>query len=289
MQGPPGTGKTVTSASLVYHLVKMNAGQVLVCAPSNVAVDHLADKLHQANLKVVRVFPRSREELDSPVKFLGLTEQVRMSDAYPELQKLFQLKEDRGELSGADEHRLRQLMRSAESELLQLADVVCCTCVGAGDPRLSHMRFRTVLIDEATQATEPESLIPLVMGVKQAVLVGDHQQLGPVIMQPKCVRAGLQRSLFERLVYLGFKPVRLQVQYRMHPCLSEFPSACFYEGTLQNGVTAQERIRKNVDFPWPKPTMPMMFYTTSGQEEYSPSGTSFLNRYAPRTSCLTDR
>ena len=98
-----------------------------------------------------------------------------------------------------------------------------------------------------------------------------------------------ERSLFERLEYAGARVHPLEVQYRMHPCLSEFPSACFYEGTLQNGVTAQERIRKNVDFPWPKPTMPMMFYTTSGQEEYSPSGTSFLNRYAPRTSCLTDR
>ncbi|TFK72708.1 hypothetical protein BDN72DRAFT_293774 [Pluteus cervinus] len=121
-------------------------------------------------------------------------------------------------------------------------------------------------------------MIPLVLGCKQVVLVGDHQQLGPVIMNKKAARAGLTQSLFERLVLLGNRPIRLQVQYRMHPCLSEFPSNMFYEGTLQNGVTAPERLRRNVDFPWPVPDTPMFFYQNLGQEEISSSGTSFLNR-----------
>ena len=121
-------------------------------------------------------------------------------------------------------------------------------------------------------------MIPLVLGCKQVVLVGDHQQLGPVIMNKKAARAGLTQSLFERLVVLGNRPIRLQVQYRMHPCCSEFPSNMFYEGTLQNGVTAPERLRKNVDFPWPVPDTPMFFYQNLGQEEISSSGTSFLNR-----------
>ncbi|TDL24982.1 hypothetical protein BD410DRAFT_785737 [Rickenella mellea] len=97
-------------------------------------------------------------------------------------------------------------------------------------------------------------------------------------MNKKAARAGLTQSLFERLVVLGNRPIRLQVQYRMHPCLSEFPSNMFYEGTLQNGVTAPERLRKNVDFPWPAPDTPMFFYQNLGQEEISSSGTSFLNR-----------
>ncbi|KAI0693336.1 AAA domain-containing protein [Cytidiella melzeri] len=97
-------------------------------------------------------------------------------------------------------------------------------------------------------------------------------------MNKKAARAGLTQSLFERLVILGNRPIRLQVQYRMHPCLSEFPSNMFYEGTLQNGVTAPERLRKNVDFPWPVPDTPMFFYQNLGQEEISSSGTSFLNR-----------
>ncbi|KAJ8664108.1 hypothetical protein O0I10_000386 [Lichtheimia ornata] len=278
IQGPPGTGKTVTSASIVYHLAKMNPGQVLVCAPSNVAVDQLAEKIHQTGLKVVRLTAKSREELDSPVSFLTLHEQVRNMDTNVELQKLILLKREQGELSASDEKKYKSLKRSCEKELLQNADVICCTCVGAGDPRVAKLRFRTVLIDEATQASEPECMIPLVLGSKQAVLVGDHQQLGPVIMNKKAARAGLCQSLFERLVILGLRPIRLQVQYRMHPCLSEFPSNMFYEGTLQNGITTQERLRKNVDFPWPAPETPMMFYVNLGNEEISTSGTSYLNR-----------
>lgn len=109
-------------------------------------------------------------------------------------------------------------------------------------------------------------------------------------MSKKAAQAGLTQSMFERMVLLGTKPIRLQVQYRMHPCLSEFPSNMFYEGTLQNGVTAPERLKKDVDFPWPIETIPMYFHQNLGQEEISSSGTSFLNRYArfppPRRSLI---
>ncbi|BGP13779.1 hypothetical protein JCM10213_006389 [Rhodosporidiobolus nylandii] len=278
IQGPPGTGKTVTSASIVYHLSKMNPGQVLVAAPSNVAVDQLTEKIHATGLKVVRVTAKSREALESSVSFLTLHAQVANSDTHPELQKLIQLKQEQGELSSSDERKFKALTRAVEKEILSNADVICATCVGCGDPRLAKFKFRTVLIDEATQATEPECMIPLTFGVKQLVMVGDHSQLGPTIMNKKAARAGLNQSLFERLILLGNRPIRLQVQYRMHPCLSEFPSNMFYEGTLQNGVTAPERLRKNVDFPWPQPTTPMYFHQNLGQEEISSSGTSFLNR-----------
>ncbi|KNZ55407.1 hypothetical protein VP01_2691g3 [Puccinia sorghi] len=278
VQGPPGTGKTVTSASVVYHLSKMNPGQVLVCAPSNVAVDQLTEKIHMTGLKVVRVQAKSREAIDSSVQYLTLHQQVANNDTHPDLQKLIQLKAEQGELSSTDERRYKSLTRLCEREILAAADVILCTCVGAGDPRLAKMKFRTVLIDEATQATEPECMIPLTLGVKQVVMVGDHQQLGPTIMNKKAARAGLTQSMFERLVLLGNRPIRLQVQYRMHPCLSEFPSNMFYEGSLQNGVTAPERIKKNVDFPWPQPATPMCFHCNLGQEEISSSGTSFLNR-----------
>ncbi|XP_028125418.1 regulator of nonsense transcripts 1 homolog isoform X3 [Camellia sinensis] len=97
--GPPGTGKTTTSATIVYHMAKQGQGQVLVCAPSNVAVDQLAEKISATGLKVVRLCAKLREAVSSPVEHL--------TDHYQ------------------------------------------------------------VLIDESTQATEPECLIPLVLGVKQ--------------------------------------------------------------------------------------------------------------------------
>lgn len=63
-----------------------------------------------------------------------------------ELHKLQQLKDDQGELSAKDEKRYRTLKRQAEYEILRTAQVICCTCVGAGDPRLSKFKFKQVLI-----------------------------------------------------------------------------------------------------------------------------------------------
>jgi len=277
IQGPPGTGKTVTSATIIYQLVKQHGGPVLVCAPSNTAVDQLTEKIHKTGLKVVRVCAKSREAMDTPVSHLALHNQIKNMDATGELKKLQLLKDETGELSSNDEKRFRILRKQSEKELLDLADVICCTCIGAGDPRLARMKFSSILIDESMQSTEPECMVPAVLGAKQLILVGDHCQLGPVVMCKKAANGGLSQSLFERLVVLGIRPFRLEVQYRMHPQLSKFPSNFFYEGSLQNGVSGEDR-KLSVEFPWPQPDAPMMFYVATGQEEIAGSGTSFLNR-----------
>lgn len=286
IQGPPGTGKTVTSATIVYHLIKMNKNKggaagvqekLLVCAPSNVAVDHLADKLDLLGLKVVRLTAKSREDVELSTSHLSLHNLVNKS-AKGKLKKLLRLRDELGELSEQDSNALFKAVRASERKLISECEVICCTCVGAGDRRLEKMKFRTVLIDELTQASEPELLIPMVKGAKQVILVGDHQQLGPVILDKKAGDAGLKQSLFERLVVLGHVPIRLEVQYRMNPCLSEFPSNMFYEGSLQNGVTVDQRLLENSTFPWPVRNHPMMFWCNYGREEISGSGNSFLNR-----------
>ncbi|KAF1742439.1 hypothetical protein MXB_1920, partial [Myxobolus squamalis] len=238
----------------------------------------LAAKIDRTGLKVVRVCARSREGLDSPVSHLALHNQIQYMESLPEFSSLRNLKEDQGELTDDDAKRYGQLRSVIEKELITSADVVCTTCIGAGDPRLKGIKFRCVLLDESTQAAETECMVPVVLGIRQLILVGDHCQLGPVIMCKKAALAGLSKSLFERLIELNIKPFRLQVQYRMHPALSEFSSNSFYEGTLQNGVTIVERSYPGVDFPWPIPEKPMFFYCTYGQEEISSSGTSFLNR-----------
>ena len=107
-----------------------------------------------------------------------------------------------------------------------------------------------------------------------------------ICVRAQAAKAGLGQSLFERLVLLGTKPHRLTVQYRMHPCLSEFPSDMFYEGKLQNGVAAAERALPAVAFPWPVPERPMLFYCQLGAEEIAPSGTSYLNRTGALLFCL---
>ena len=120
-------------------------------------------------------------------------------------------------------------------------------------------------------------MVPVVLGVKRLILIGDQCQLGPVVKSKKAVNGGLSQSLFERLVVLGIKPIRLEVQYRMHPVLSNFPLNFFYEGSLQNGVNEDDR-KLSVNFPWPQLDKPMMFHVDTGEEEIAGSGTSFLNR-----------
>lgn len=277
IQGPPGTGKTVTSATIIYHLVRLHKHKVLVCAPSNVAVDHLAHKLDTIGIKVVRLTARLREDVDSLVSELALHQQIERK-APPKVKRLMKLKRDSEKLSEGKEKLILNTTRKIETDIIQNAEVVCCTCVGAGDFRLNGFNFRSVLIDESTQATEPEVLIPIVKGAKQVILVGDHQQLGPVIIDKKAGEAGLKQSLFERLIALGHLPIRLEVQYRMNPALSEFSSNMFYEGSLQNGVNLAERAWRGLTFPWPVPDCPMMFWANYGKEEISGSGISYLNR-----------
>jgi regulator of nonsense transcripts 1 len=103
IQGPPGTGKTVTSASLVYHLAKQDMGQVLVCAPSNVAVDQLCSKIHSTGLKVVRLVAKSRESISTETNELSLHNMVTElandpKSGYDRLRKLQALKNELGEV-----------------------------------------------------------------------------------------------------------------------------------------------------------------------------------------------
>ena len=193
---------------------------------------------------MVRLLAKSREAINSPVSFLALHNQIRSLDVTSELSKLQQLKDETGELSMVDDRRYRKLKRQYEKKLLDAADVICCTCIGAGDVRLSEMKFNSVLIDESMQSCEPECLVPIVLGTNKLVLVGDNCQTGPCVLNKKAAKAGLDQSLFDRLVVLGIRPIRLEVQYRMHPLLATFSSNFFYEGALQNGVQEADRVIK---------------------------------------------
>lgn len=277
IQGPPGTGKTVTSATIVYHLSRMHKHRILVCAPSNVAVDHLTEKLAQIGINVVRLTAKLREDVESSANEHSLHKKVEQM-ASKETKRLLAMRDSDKGLPKKSQDKLQRLLLKLEQLILEAAEVVCCTCVGAGDYRMRKLEFRSVLIDESTQATEPEVLIPIVKGAKQVILVGDHQQLGPVNLDKKAGEAGLNQSLFERLICLGTVPIRLEVQYRMHPLLSEFSSNMFYEGLLQNGVGSDDRSWPDSTFPWPVPDSPMMFWANYGKEELSNSGNSFLNR-----------
>ena len=133
----------------------------------------------------MRLCAKSREAISSSVSFLALHNQIRSLDVTSELNKLLELKDVTGELSSADDRRFRKLKRQYEKKLLENADVICCTCIGAGDIRLSDMRFNSVLIDEAMQSTEPECMVPVVLGTSKLVLVGDNCQTGACVCNKK--------------------------------------------------------------------------------------------------------
>lgn len=131
---------------------------------------------------------------------------------------------------------------------------------------LPRLTFATVLVDEATQATEPASLVPLLMGCSQLYLVGDTKQLPPTVADLDASRDGLAASLFERLQDAGLSPLLLDTQYRMHPALAEFSSRRFYGGRLKSAVAPSDRpLPKGLR--WPKAQCPLAFVPVRGPEQ----------------------
>ena len=131
--------------------------------------------------------------------------------------------------------------------------IIFTTCIGAGLGLLRKERFDTVIIDEASQQTEPESLVPLVKGCRKAILVGDHLQLRATV-QRHAVLQNFDVSLFERLYTQDsteVQKVMLDTQYRMHREICSFTSREFYNNNLQTAVADTTRAIPDSEFPWP--------------------------------------
>ncbi len=166
---------------------------------------------------------------------------------------------------------------------LQNAQVVCCTCIGSGADILDNISFERVLVDEATQATEPAVLVPLTRSCRQLVLVGDHCQLPPTVLSTRAGEEGLGVPLFSRMVACGVPPFMLDTQYRMHPGIAMFPSDLFYGGKLINGVSPPER-RPLSGFPWPREEFPVAFVPVPHGIEID-DGVSKINEAEAAAAC----
>ncbi|HII42267.1 TPA: AAA family ATPase [Candidatus Thalassarchaeaceae archaeon] len=289
IQGPPGTGKTHTAVRILESWAKQDVGTILAVADSNVAVDNLLEGLLARGVRSVR--------LGQPVKVREKLRQATM-DAQMEIHPLKRDLETQLELNeklnrrissmkGKEKglaHRdikkgwkeIRRIENQIRDDILDKTQIVCCTCIGSGNEILDGRRFSQVLIDEATQATEPASLVPLIRGARQIVLVGDHKQLPPTVLSFRAEEKGLKRSLFERLVDLGIEPFLLTKQYRMHPSISKFPNKQFYSSKLIDGVNASSRPAP-AGLLWPDWDNPVAFIPIEGGELVSPDGTSREN------------
>ena len=245
IQGPPGTGKTHTAVALVQMWLKCRRMPILCTSDSNIAVDNLVDGLSRSGVRVARI---------------GRPEAVRQ-DLMP-----FMVESIAGIEPGSNMSKDQQYQ--AINGVLRRAEVICATCAGAGSDILERYSFAACLIDEATQATEPATVVPITKGCKQIVLIGDQNQLPPTIISRDADERGLGTSLFERMLSRGIRTFMLKVQYRMHPAIAKFPSQQFYNNELLSGTPPSQR-RAPQGFDWPVPAVPLAFVDCAEGEERS--------------------
>lgn len=160
-------------------------------------------------------------------------------------------------MAGEEIYGSQKAMREAKKMVAQ-SRLIFTTCIGAGLGLLRYQRFEIVIVDEASQQTEPASLVPLVKGCRKAILVGDHIQLRPTVT-PLAAAQEFDISLFERLYTHQDERVArvmLNTQYRMHESICKPISEEFYNGELQTGVPLDGRPMFSSEFPWPSVVAP---------------------------------
>ena len=234
--GPPGTGKTYTIVALLHSLLSLESGErILITAPTHNAVDNVLRKYVETSstssntsIPPVRVSTDVRKVADDLKQFT--------CDA----------------MEGKDINQFPAARRKALKRV-QEARLIFTTCVGAGVGLLRKEEFANVIIDEASQQTEPASLIPLVKGCERVILVGDHVQLRATVGKHSQL-LDFDVSLFERLwnstKHVAIRKVMLDTQYRMHPEICQFPSAEFYEHKLLTALSCHNILLAQTLFNW---------------------------------------
>ncbi|KAL4510686.1 hypothetical protein ABPG72_004840 [Tetrahymena utriculariae] len=255
IQGPPGTGKTTTAVHIVQEWCRQSSDPVLACADSNIAVDILHKEFIKSGIRACRIGPgsESKNELMQDPKYRTYIESFKKQQTgkNPISAKFMFMK-----------------------KLISESQVVCATNVGSMSEYLKEQNFTRVIIDEATQATEMSTIIPLINKAQQVVLIGDHKQLPPTVLSSLAQSKGMTISLFERLVKQGIQPKMLMRQYRMHSTIALFPSHQFYNNLLENGVSDQQRLQIE-GFTWPNKLLRIAFININGEERVCQS--SVLN------------
>ncbi len=282
IHGPPGTGKTTTLVQAILETTRRER-RVLVCAPSNTAVDLLTERLAERGVNVIRMGNPSR--VSDLLLEHTLDARVMAHPSYAKMRSMRQTAHQHRETAseyvrhfGFEERQQRQRLREEARMLFQAADdleryitedvldsvqVITCTLVGASNRNIRHLSFETVFIDEAAQALEPGCWIPIAKG-ERVILAGDHHQLPPTVKSEKAAREGLRETLFEKCIKRQPATARmLTVQYRMHEQIMAFSSEQFYGGQLQAHHSVRHAGLDAYDQGF-APDLPLEFLDTAG-------------------------
>ncbi|XP_032697627.1 DNA replication ATP-dependent helicase/nuclease DNA2 isoform X3 [Lontra canadensis] len=202
--GMPGTGKTTTICTLVRILYACGFS-VLLTSYTHSAVDNILLKLAKFKIGFLR---------------LGQAQKV-----HQDIQKFTE----------------EEICRSKSIKSLALLEelynshcIVATTCMGINHPIFSRKTFDFCIVDEASQISQPVCLGPLFFS-RRFVLVGDHQQLPPLVLNREARALGMSESLFKRLERNENAVVQLTVQYRMNSQIMSLSNKLTYEGKLECG------------------------------------------------------
>lgn len=255
----------VIASSRKYHV------RVLVCAPSNSALDEIVLRLlktgvHDENVrsynpKIVRIGLKAHHSVQS----------VCMDNLVKQKQGESASDKQKHRTAGGDTDSIR-------AAILEESVIVFSTLSFSGSALFSKLNhgFDVVIIDEAAQAIEPATLVPLVNGCKQVFLVGDPVQLPATVISPTAGKFGYGTSLFERFQRAGYPVNMLKMQYRMHPEIRSFPSSEFYAEALQDADDLERRTTR--DWHQYHCFGPFCFFDVHEGKESQPSGSgSWVN------------
>lgn len=260
VHGPPGTGKTTT----IVHAIRMvlqSEKQILVCAPTNTAVDLITEKLLEQGISVLRVGHPARvsEELIKST----IDGQVQDHANFKDIKSLRKTAEEYFRMAGKykrvfgkEDAKQRALYYSEAkkcikesrlledyivSSLFENAQVICCTPVASNNKSLAKKHFNTLFFDEASQSLEAMSWIPI-LKCNRVIFSGDHFQLPPVVKSTKAKQEGLDQTMLDKLLAHNNVSVLLNRQYRMHHHIMQFSNSFFYNNELEADVSVKETL-----------------------------------------------
>lgn len=289
IHGPPGTGKTTVLTEYILQAVKEQGLKLLVCAPSNVAVDNIVERLSpfsRNNFKMVRIGHPARVQQSIALNYT-VEELYRQSNGYEVVKALEEdmdklAKEiQRGSTTFAARRQLKRdwidlkrdlkkVSTTAMKQVILDANVVLATCTGADDRLLrgEGIHFDVVVVDEAAQALDPIIMVPLLKS-KKIVLAGDHLQLPPTIKSSRAVDLTLcTTTFFERTIRRapGVSQL-LSVQYRMNDLIMKYSSTALYRGKLHSDESVKQHQLVDLMAKRGKPLIPSSSSNSSPLDE----------------------